>query len=150
MLSHSNLIRREAILGWEPLDIGWIKCNVDGARGEDGSTTSCGGLLRDSRGSWMTSFNRELDAIDILTSEMCGIIEGLKFSWAMGFKCVCFETDSRTALALINSGGCENLPLSYLIQQIVEFKGRQWNLRLRWCYRECNEAANWMAKEALD
>lgn len=149
VLSHSNLIRWEVNLGWEPLASGWIKCNVDSACGAYGLMASCGGLLHDSSCQWMTRFNLELGAMDALTLEMRGIVEGLRISWVLGFKRLCLETDSRTALDLINGGGRKDHPLSYLIQEIVELKGRQWDLSLRWCYRECNVVANWLAMEAL-
>lgn len=44
-LSYSNSVSKEVTVKWSPLEEGWVKCNVDGASREDGSSAGCGGVI---------------------------------------------------------------------------------------------------------
>lgn len=50
-LGFSESISKEIRIGWEKPKAEWVKCNVDGACGEDGLMAGCGGLIRDSKWS---------------------------------------------------------------------------------------------------
>lgn len=70
ILNFTNHIRREDQATWQPPDAGWIKCNIDGASRKDGSTTGCGGIIRNSKGEWTTSFLLNLGRSNSLSAEI--------------------------------------------------------------------------------
>lgn len=119
---------------------GWIKGNVDGASRKEGNAAGCGGVFRDSVGSWVVSFSRGLGSLNGLSAELWGIFMGIFLAWTKGFRRVCIETDS---LAWH--------PLSPLISRINKLRSRDWTVELRRCFRESsNNAANWLASFALE
>lgn len=102
-----------------------------------------------SRGQWITSFNLNLVTSDALSSELRNIAEGMKLAWDKGFRRVILETDSKRALDLINSGGTKGNLLEHLVKVIVSLRSRNWDISLKWCFRECNGTAHWLAGDAL-
>lgn len=47
---------------WSNSETGWFKANVDGAV-DANYMASCGGVIRDSNGSWVRGFSRNLGAL---------------------------------------------------------------------------------------
>lgn len=148
-LAFSNSICREITIYWKPPEIGWIKGNVDGANREEGRAASCG-VFRNSTGRWVAGFSRGLGSMDKFLAELWGIFTGIQLAWTKGFRRVCFEFDSRASVNLIANGCVVGHPLSQLISSINELRSKDWTVELRWCYRESNGAANWLASSALE
>lgn len=88
VLEFSNSFYREVNVCWLPPAEGWIKCNVDGACRDDGIAAGCGGVFRDSLGRWISGFSMNLRVMDALSSEVWGILTGLKIAWEKEFRCV--------------------------------------------------------------
>lgn len=44
-LRFSGLVRREMFVSWNPPEVGWIKCNVDGSSRKGGAEAGCGGIF---------------------------------------------------------------------------------------------------------
>lgn len=125
-----------------------MKCNMDGSTQDGGSSAGCGGIIRDASGIWKVGFRAKLDNMDILSAEIWGILKGLELAWEKGFRRVIMESDSNEAVGLV-CNVCPTIhPLAPLIQRTKEMMGKNWEVRMRHCFREENAAANWLANEA--
>ncbi|KAJ1387751.1 Ribonuclease H-like superfamily [Sesbania bispinosa] len=86
---------------WLPPDHNWFKVNVDGSFLNHGNVMGVGGLVRDSIGAWVQGFRSFEGFGDSLLAEIIAVVRGLEFAIDLGLECVICETDSATALELI-------------------------------------------------
>ncbi|KAL2326748.1 hypothetical protein Fmac_020175 [Flemingia macrophylla] len=151
-------------VGWTFPEEGWIKANVDGSYLINKHHPSCGGVFRDSTGSWCFGFALNLGALScrskdlekffgqsIIFSELWGILTALKLAKEKGIPQLWIESDSRQGVnSLFNEQERKSSYFSPLIQAIVELMEGDWMVRITRCYREGNKVADWMANYAYD
>lgn len=77
ILSKSSLVKREIIVKWKFPPPSWIKLDVDGSVCEEGSSASCGGILRDDSGKWIVGFSKRIGAANTVEAELWGLKNGL-------------------------------------------------------------------------
>ncbi|XP_061358051.1 uncharacterized protein LOC133302309 [Gastrolobium bilobum] len=65
---------------WRPPDLGWCKLNVDGAVKTNHRVASCGGLVRDDKGGWITGFSYYIGSYSPLMAELWAIMKGLQIA----------------------------------------------------------------------
>lgn len=87
--------------------------------------------------------------MDSLSADIWSMILGLNLAWDKGLRCICLEMDSVKASKLFRDSCAMDSSLALLCRQIKDLKDRDWQIKISWCYREANEAANWFAREAL-
>lgn len=109
-----------------------------------------GDSFEDSSGSWQSGFIKGLGAMDSVSTEVWSLLAGLSFAWNEGYRRVWVESDSVNAVDMCRKGVTNDHSLASVVRQIKEFMSRNWELKLRWCFREENEAANWLAAEACN
>ncbi|MCI35838.1 ribonuclease H protein [Trifolium medium] len=79
--------RHTVMFGWKPPVENWVKLNTDGpCKGR--TATSCGGIIRNSRGDWLGGFAKHVGVCSAFTAELWGVLEGLKYAWSKSFKLV--------------------------------------------------------------
>ncbi|KAF7812646.1 ribonuclease H [Senna tora] len=113
-------------VGWQPLEMGWTKVNVDGSVSRDGCSAACGGLIRDCGA--------------------LGLLSGLDLAWECSFRKVKVEMDSRQAYDLILHSGELSHVAAPIVARIREALRREWSVCLVHIFREANSAANALAK----
>lgn len=139
--------KTEALIGWNFPNDDWVKCNVDGACKDNGTSTGCGGVLRDRAEHWVTGFVRGLGMGTVLNAELWGILIGLQVAWNHGLRKVWLESDSLTAINLIKHG-CTSSHMYYdLVLSIRELCNRSWQVHLSHIHREGNRVADSLANE---
>ncbi|XP_061374502.1 uncharacterized protein LOC133316736 [Gastrolobium bilobum] len=88
---------------------GFIKLNTDGAARGSPSAAACGGLFRNTYGSWLVGFSSRIGICNALTSELLGGgggWNGLNIAWQRGWHRLILESDSTLVVALlIKCGG---------------------------------------------
>ncbi|KAF7812631.1 28 kDa heat- and acid-stable phosphoprotein [Senna tora] len=62
--------KKEILVGWKPPDMDWYKVNVDASVNKDNSAAVCGGLLRDSSGSWIKGFTFNIGDCSVIEAEL--------------------------------------------------------------------------------
>ncbi|KAF7822513.1 putative non-LTR retroelement reverse transcriptase [Senna tora] len=72
-----------------------VKLNTDGAFCSSSHVASCGGLIRDGTGKWLSGFIANLGISNVIGAELWSIFHGLKIAWEKGFKRVDVESDSK-------------------------------------------------------
>ncbi|KAF7813327.1 kunitz-type trypsin inhibitor-like 2 protein [Senna tora] len=134
--------------GWSPPAEGRIKLKTDGSYLEATDAISCGGILRDNKGTWNLAFARNLGKGNSLQAELWGIYFGLEIAWNENFRCVDVETDSVLALQLVSDAPLSGHPLHQIIAKIQELMRRSWDIRIRHVDRDRNSVADCLAKFA--
>ncbi|CAL0315260.1 unnamed protein product [Lupinus luteus] len=134
--------------GWSFPPNGWIKCNVDGSAPKD-KASGCGGVFRDSNGSWLYGFAISLDRGTSSTIELSAISIALDIAWDRGFRRLILETDSLTVADVVNNkdGACSQRPHEKKLVEIIRDKKekRKWDVRIVHSKREGNKVADWLA-----
>jgi ribonuclease HI len=136
-------------IGWKrPLD-GWVKLNCDGACKGNGELAGCGGLLRQSDGTWIKGFSRKIGACDALHAEMWGLYLGLDMAWREGISHLIVESDSKVLIDMVTNNCKINGTIPSLVQRIQEILRREWHTQVIHTWREGNRCADWLANFSL-
>ncbi|KAG5018988.1 hypothetical protein JHK87_014843 [Glycine soja] len=111
----------------------------------NGSKASCGGVLRNCFGAWISGFLRNIGTTYVLSAELWGIFSTLDISWRVGHRRVLVECDSKVTAKLMSKGCLSSHPYSPLIHSIQRFFSRSWVLRVNHVYRKRNAVADSLA-----
>lgn len=103
-------------------------------------------LIRNHVGEWICGFSGSCGYADNLTTEVQAIKNGLDLVWDRGYRNVILESDSKSALDLLDTTANNLHPLFSLLDHINGLLNREWNVKLQHNLREGNECADWMAK----
>ncbi|KAK9041594.1 hypothetical protein V6N11_016688 [Hibiscus sabdariffa] len=123
----------------------WIKINTDGARSITSGLASCGGVGRDSSGTWCFGFSRDLGLCSVLEAELWGVYEGLTTAWSLGYPRVIVEMDCRDAYDMLVHGNPRHLGSS-LLPGILELQQCCWEIQFRFTCREGNIPTDIMSR----
>ncbi|KAF7831289.1 ribonuclease H [Senna tora] len=116
---------------WCKPDRGWIKVNTDGAVCRINKKAGCGGLLRNSDGTWIKGFSANL---------------GLE----LGFQKVVLESDAKGVVNQITATYLADTNLNPSVLQIKELLMRDWEVKVKHIPRLSNSCADLLAKSSLD
>ena len=75
--SHSKVKEIVTVI-WKPPTINWVKANTDGS--VVNSISSCGGVFRDFRGSFLGAFASNLGEVSIYEAEITGLMMAMEFA----------------------------------------------------------------------
>ncbi|KAF7814701.1 reverse transcriptase [Senna tora] len=109
------------------------------------ASSSCGGVARNSNGSFLYGFVRNLGACSITQAELWGILSGLEVAWYQQARRVIIETDSQTARMLISQQVEDTHPSANLVCRIHGFIAREWEVVITHTYIEANFVADKLA-----
>ncbi|XP_028788557.1 uncharacterized protein LOC114744552 [Neltuma alba] len=82
-------------------------------------------------------------------TELWAVLWGLKRSWELIWKRLIIETDCMEVIDLVVSGWPDYHPDWHLLEEIKWWMDREWDVRLDWCSRDVNLAADTLAKKPL-
>lgn len=85
-------------VSWVKPNTGWTKLNVDGSVSHGIGSAGCGGVLRDSKGDWITGFTHNIGVCSIGEAEAWGILQGLRMAAWKGVTNLIIESDSKSAI----------------------------------------------------
>ncbi|XP_061351312.1 uncharacterized protein LOC133296366 [Gastrolobium bilobum] len=71
-------------VSWTLPEVDWIKINSDEASIGNLGMAVCGGIFRDSAGSWLGGFTYNIGYCSALVAEYWGILKGLETAWTRG------------------------------------------------------------------
>ncbi|CAN1191399.1 Putative ribonuclease H protein At1g65750, partial [Linum perenne] len=132
-------------IAWRPGDEGWATLNTDGSRISSSGATSIGGLIRNERGEFVRAFCANIGDCSITRAELKAIVEGLRIAWSLGIRKVAIQTDSSTAVSILQKGVGEQHQHAALVAEFHDLSSREWELSLSHVYREANCAADYLA-----
>ncbi|KAI9160793.1 hypothetical protein LWI28_011617 [Acer negundo] len=130
---------------WNPPDFDWVKLNVDGSRNPESGCISAGGVARNHLKQCLVGFALNKGSGSVLEAETWGLLGGLKLVWKAGFRKVVIESDSQSAVALINNDSSMNYPIFNIIQDCKFLLRSNWSCKVMHVYRESNKVASSLA-----
>ncbi|KAJ1396695.1 Ribonuclease H domain [Sesbania bispinosa] len=137
------------LIAWNFPPFPFIKCNVDGSV-RDGGLAACGCLFRDSSGTWIDGFVRNVGVASITMTELWGILSALQKANSLGTSHLWIEVDSMTAVSLALNGCSNNHPCFPIVSEIRNLEAGPWQVHISHNFREANRAADWLASHAFN
>jgi len=135
---------------WIPPPKGFIKVNCDGAYTYDGKKAAAGGVIRDSEGEFLFAFSSVLRVDSAAEAELFAIKLGMEIAISMGYNNIVVESDSLTAVQLINRGVLQQRhPLYALVSSIIQMGAKVDYISWNQVFRETNSVADSLAKYGL-
>lgn len=134
---------------WNKPPQDWVKVNCDGAFIQSAKLATTGGLIRDSDGRILQSYQAYIGPASILYAELYGIWKGLDICANMNLLQVMVDSNSKVAIDIIQKNNKQwNWKCSFLLEKILVLTKR---INVIFChvYRECNAATYWLARLAL-
>ncbi|CAN1318165.1 Putative ribonuclease H protein At1g65750 [Linum perenne] len=129
--------RQTQLIAWRPEDEGWFILNTDGSRYTHSGSTAIGGLIRDDGGRFIQAFTANIGDCSITRAELGAIVQGLRLAWSVGIRRIIIQSDSRTAIDILQRAATDNQHAS-LISEFLELKARSWEISLTHVFREAN------------
>ncbi|CAN0885729.1 Putative ribonuclease H protein At1g65750 [Linum grandiflorum] len=133
-----SLTRQTQLIGWRPGDEGWFTLSTDGSLRSPTKVAAAGGVIRTDTGRFVKAFAANLGSCSITRAEMRAIVDGLKLAWSLGIRRIRVQSDSRTAIAIFAKDSELDHQHAALVLQFKELYSRH-------CYREANNAADYLA-----
>ncbi|WVY92025.1 hypothetical protein V8G54_037539 [Vigna mungo] len=135
---------------WIPPPKGFVKINCDGAYTWDGKKAAAGGVIRDSQGEFLFAFSSVLRVDSAAEAELFAIKLGMEIGISMGYKNLIVESDSLTAIQLINRRVIhQRHPFYALVSSIMEMGANADYITWNHAFRVTNSVADGLAKYGL-
>ncbi|KAF7805325.1 putative ribonuclease H protein At1g65750 family [Senna tora] len=132
-------------MSWQPPQEGWYKINCDGSYWYNSDDISCGGVIRNSRGEWITGFSKKLGKGSVFQVELWGALLGLRTAWELQLPRVVLETDSKLVHNFITSGCNISNPFLHMAKEFTELLSKAWEVDVKHVHRDNNlVAAIWL------
>lgn len=122
-----------------------VKLNTDGCFYESNGKAGFGGLFRDHDGQWLLGFYGKLTCDSSLETEIWGIYRGLTIMLERGYNNIHIESDSLSAVQLINGDHPSTHPLNSLIGD-SRLLLRRTQFQISHIFREANTSADHLAR----
>ncbi|XP_009792463.1 uncharacterized protein [Nicotiana sylvestris] len=138
--------RFQVKINWNKLPTNTIKLNINGAFFKATLEAGLGGVFRNKDGDWIFRYCRSAYASSVMHCELMALHEGLNIAKHLDLCNIEIEIDSTDSILMLN----ENNP--NLSNLILECRLLVYQLKhpiLRHNFREGNEIAHLLAKEAL-
>ncbi|CAN1809467.1 Putative ribonuclease H protein At1g65750 [Linum perenne] len=121
--------------------------NSDGSVDRPSGNASAGGVLRNWQGRSIDAFTANLGKCSITRAELTGIIIGMERAWNAGVRDLEIQTDSLTAVGLLNNAKATDHQHASLIVQFSSLLDRNWKVTLKHIFREANHLADALAEK---
>ncbi|XP_010277562.1 PREDICTED: uncharacterized protein LOC104611957 [Nelumbo nucifera] len=132
---------------WEKPMMGWTKLNTDGSI--DRYNSGLGGLLRDHKGNPICAYVTKAPRDGIFSLELLAIWRGLVLAVGQGIKAIWVESDSLSAVRVINKQWSCPHKATRCLYHIWELLTTFEKYRVSHSWREANRAADHLAKMDL-
>ncbi|CAN1809468.1 Putative ribonuclease H protein At1g65750 [Linum perenne] len=142
-----KLQKRVAAICWKPAPAPSFTLNSDGSVDRPSGNASAGGVLRNWQGRSIDAFTANLGKCSITRAELTGIIIGMERAWNAGVRDLEIQTDSLTAVGLLNNAKATDHQHASLIVQFSSLLDRNWKVTLKHIFREANHLADALAEK---
>lgn len=133
--------KHEALICWQPPAVGSFKLNVDGSRRK--GFAACGGLVRDSNGSFVRGFYCNLGTATSVSAELWGLVHGLCLAKNLGIQSLLVELDSQVVINMIRMRRTICCYLKPLLDEALQhINDSNWHCSVSHVYREANSCAD--------
>ena len=146
MFAHSK--SKVIHIGWKPPPFGFHKLNTNGfAKGNPG-LASAGNIIKDHKGSWIGSFNRDIGHTHSLATKLWGLRDDLSLARSSNIKKLLIEIDAQALVNIIMSHSVDSShPYNGLISDCRSILCHFKEACLYHIHCEANHCADILAKE---
>ncbi|KAK8496066.1 hypothetical protein V6N12_032797 [Hibiscus sabdariffa] len=130
---------------WIPPAPGVWKINVDGAHNPSDGSVSCGGVICNSTGLWISGFSKFNGNCTTLDTEFWAIYESLECALNLNAENIVVESDNLEVVRSLLNNGARG-PYSSLFTSIMNLLRYQWHVEFRHVFREGNRVSDALAK----
>ena len=135
------------LVRWYPPPFPYLKLNTDGSALVNPGPAGVGGVLRDHRGQWISSFSLRGGFATNNMVELAAVRQGLEMAWNKGYKLLHLELDSKVVLSWLTNHNINYLTnMLPLICDCRNLLHQEWEVHMHHVYREANGCANLLAK----
>ena len=92
-----------------------------------------------------SGFVANLGSCPITVAEIWAIYYSLVLAWQKGFRHILLESDSSSAISLIQKESIERHPFASVIKRVQYLLTREWVVHISHIFREANNAADFLA-----
>ena len=132
-------------VAWKRPPLGWTTLNTDGLAMGNPGKAGCGGLLRNSEGSWIKGFARGVGCTTSCVAELWALRDGLNLASSLGIESLIIQLDALAIVHLLNNF-VANLALEPLLSDCRNLLRTFPRTRIEHVYREANQCADALAK----
>ncbi|XP_065859834.1 uncharacterized protein [Euphorbia lathyris] len=143
-LARSTQNKEVHLVGWSRPKDGVVKLNTDGSCLNNGRIAA-GGVLRDAGGAWMSGFTHNLGLGSSFSTELWGILSGVKLARSLGIKRLSVESNNKEAINMISDKHAICLNSQNLIKAIKRLGSSFEFLEFSHIFREQNRIADRLA-----
>ena len=145
---HQRVTQQRCPQHWTKPPQGWHKCNYDGTYNA-GLQSKGGWIIRDERGTYLGA-GHGIGGLtnNALESELHALIMAMQSCWVKGYKKIVFEGDNKEAGEILNDK-ISNFAAFNWLRDIRHWRHKFEDCRFVWTRRDCNMAADTLAKEDL-
>ena len=131
---------------WPGFFAGQIVINVDASFREGDYAGSCGVVIRDYRGNFMSAATATLDYVpDVETAEAAAILEGMKLAKETGCHNVIVRSDNITVVEALKLNGGYSMMAAPVLDECRSYLEDFGKLTIEHCIRESNNVAHELA-----
>ncbi|KAK8523329.1 hypothetical protein V6N12_047853 [Hibiscus sabdariffa] len=127
--------QRSKSIIWRPPEPNKVKLNVDGAHRMRDGVASCGGVIRDSNGTWIADFSKYIGKCSALEAEFWAVFEGLQCAWQLGYRRILVESDNTDVVHTLQAKAT-NAVYSSLLEHIRSLLRYNWEVEFCHVSRE--------------
>ena len=135
---------------WEKPTENWTKLNCDGSLKTHPYRAGCGGLLRNSNGSWIHGFYRHLGHCSILKAEAWAVLEGVRMAELRGVEKLEIESDSSLVVKAVNDPESSPVEIFGIVRNICVILENFADWKFKHIWREANLCADSLASLGAD
>ncbi|CAI0374065.1 unnamed protein product [Linum tenue] len=119
--------RSTQLISWKRPPSGWASLNTDGSVLLSQNKAAAGGVIRREDGRMLRAFSVNLGGGSITHAELAGIDQGMRLAWEMGIRKLAVQTDSATAISLIQEDPSSH-PHRMLVKSIRRSLSLEWEI----------------------
>lgn len=123
-----------------------IKLNIDGALAGNPGNAGIGGVIRNHKGEFIAAFAKNIGLATNNKAETWAFVQGLKIALELDIRNLIIDTDSLFLVSCLNSQEEPHSCLGTLLSDAKEILRNMDQVQIRFCYRELNKVADYMAK----
>ena len=132
---------------WEKPNVGWFKCNTDGAFYERQWKGATGAVLRDDQGRFVRGVAKWYDhCLYALMMEATACRDGLVMALQLGVQKIWLETDCQQVVQLWQAGTNQRSTIVTILQEIRELSFLFLDFKFSFVSRNCNKIAHVLVK----
>ncbi|KAL6145210.1 hypothetical protein ACLB2K_055898 [Fragaria x ananassa] len=127
------------IMHWIKPELGWVKCNSDGAFISGTRRGGCGVVIRNESGDFMAGAAKPCRQwTSSFHVELLALLEGMKLAETLNYPKIIFETDCLLLVHALNQETADISSLGLILAEAKEIMNRHQNFRLIHAQRESN------------